>query len=55
MEKKAYSTKEVQEFTGLGRDAVLKLIKTGKIKAVRAGRRWLISVQALDNFLNGNV
>lgn len=53
MEKKAYNTKEIQELTGLGRDAVLKLLKTGKLKAVRVGRRWLISAQALDNFLNG--
>ncbi|WP_094602864.1 hypothetical protein SPSIL_009840 [Sporomusa silvacetica DSM 10669] len=51
MEKKAYNTKEIQELTGLGRDAVLKLLKTGKL--VRVGRRWLISVQALDSFLNG--
>lgn len=51
MEKQAYSIKELREQTGIGKNLAYKLIETGKIKTIRAGRRILIPSWAFEEFL----
>lgn len=51
MEQTVFSIKETQKITKLGRNTIDKLIKTGQLKVVRAGRRVLIPKWALDEFL----
>ena len=36
----------------IGRDAVYRLLKEGRIRSVRVGRRYIIPREALDEFLN---
>lgn len=49
----AYSVKEVQAFLGIGEPLIFKLLASGKIRSVKAGRRRLIPKAALDDFLAG--
>lgn len=42
---------EGRKVLGLSRNPFMDLLYTGKIKAVKAGSRWLIPVWALDEFL----
>lgn len=51
MEKNFFSTTEVAEILGISRIAVFRKIKSGKIKAEKAGRGFVISREELDNFL----
>ena len=52
MDKKVYEIKECMQMLGLSRNTITKLIKTGQLKAVRAGeRRWLIPAVAIDQML----
>ena len=50
--KVAYSPDEARAILGMSRNPFMNLLISGQIKGVKAGRRWLISSQALDNFLN---
>ncbi|MDR3589809.1 MAG: helix-turn-helix domain-containing protein [Negativicutes bacterium] len=49
--KKVYEVTEVQQVLGLSRNTVMALLLSGKLKSVRAGRRWLIPAWALDSYL----
>lgn len=49
-----YRISEVCDITGLGRTTVYKLIKEGRLDAVRVtGRLVLIPAKSLDEFLTG--
>lgn len=50
--KAVYSPNEAMEITGLSRNTFMNLLYSGQLKGIKAGRRWLISSQALNNFLN---
>jgi|GEM_PF-1487727 len=47
----AFSIEEAAQSLGCGRNAVLQLIKDGRLRVVRAGRRILVPTAALDAFL----
>jgi len=53
MNKKVFTITETQEALGLARNTVMSLINNGKLRAVRAGRRWLIPSEAIDAYLRG--
>lgn len=50
-EKLAYSVKEFRKFTGLCKNLTYKLLESGELKSVRAGRRILIPAWAVEEFL----
>lgn len=39
----------------LSRPSVVGLIESGRLHAVKVGRKWLISASSLDRFVNGEV
>lgn len=49
--KAALSIEEAQEYLGLGRTKLYSLLKTGKLKALKLGKRTLIRRVDLDIFL----
>lgn len=52
IERVAYGPKEAAEAVGLSRDSIDGEIKAGHIKAVRFGRRVLISKKELQGFID---
>jgi excisionase family DNA binding protein len=54
IEKKAYSPALAAQATGLHVNTVRELIRTGKLRAIKLQRKYLISVVDLQNFLSGN-
>lgn len=48
----AYSVSQSCEITSLGRTSIYAAIKCGELKALKVGRRTLISAEALRSFLN---
>ena len=51
MEKKVLRPHEAAEVLGVTSKTVYNLIRWGELRAVRAGRVWLIPKEALDEFL----
>jgi len=49
----AYSIKKAAELSDLSHWTLRKAISVGKLKALRVGRKLLISPQELERFLNG--
>ena len=45
--------KKVQELLGLSKTTVAELLHSGKIKSQRAGRKYLISRKAVEQFGDG--
>lgn len=39
----------------IGRDAVYRLLREGRIRSVRVGRKYIITSEALEDFLNSRV
>ena len=39
----------------LSRPSVVGLIESGRLHAVKVGRKWLVSASSLDRFVNGEV
>lgn len=48
------NNEQLQELTGLGRDKILELLRSGKIPSVRVGRRYLVTRAHLESFLSGS-
>ena len=44
---------DVKKILKVSRSTVMSLLESSKIKSVRAGARWLITRNAVDDFLNG--
>jgi excisionase family DNA binding protein len=38
---------------GISKTSIYRAMATGKLKSVKVGKRYLISEEALNNFLNG--
>ena len=53
-EKLAMSVEEASVYTGIGRNTLRKLISERKIPVLRIGRKILIRMETLDNFLRIN-
>ena len=47
-----YSVEEVARVLGIGRNTAYEAVRTGKIPALRIGRRYLIPVDALQRLLS---
>lgn len=41
---------EVMDILGVGKNTVYRLLNTGKIKGVRIGRSWRITLRSLEEF-----
>ncbi|MEF2278786.1 helix-turn-helix domain-containing protein [Deinococcus sp. YIM 134068] len=44
---------EVAPLLGVGRNGVYDLIRTGQLRSIRVGRKILIPLSAIEEFLNG--
>ena len=53
IEKMAFSVDEAGLRAGLGRDKIYAAIKSGHLQARKAGRRTLITTDALRRYLDG--
>lgn len=51
MDKRFFSTSEVALLLGISRQAIFKKIKSGEIKAVKAGRNFVISRKYLPEIM----
>ena len=50
--KATYSISETMAATGLGRTTINELIKTERLRTIKVGRRRLVPVAALADFLD---
>lgn len=48
------TNEEIRALTGLGRDKVLELLRSGAIPSVKVGRRYLVTRAHLEAFLAGH-
>ena len=55
MNKKYYSTMEVGKILHLSRVAILKRIKSGKLKAERVGKNFIVSNEAVMEALGKSI
>ena len=44
---------EAGELLGIGRNGIYDLIRQGKIRSIKIGRKILIPISAIDDFLKG--
>ncbi|MBA7672215.1 hypothetical protein ES703_80389 [subsurface metagenome] len=51
--KQFYNVKTLSEMLFVPVDTVRKYIREGKIKAIKVGKRYLVSLENLDKFLSG--
>jgi excisionase family DNA binding protein len=50
----AYSPAEVAMALGVSRDLVDELVRTGRLRSVKAGHRRLIGLRQIEEFLAGD-
>ena len=53
IQKQAYNRKEAAVYLGMAENTFVKLLKSGEVKFIRVGRRVLIPIKALDEWLDG--
>ncbi len=53
IERVALTPSEVSKILGLSYRMVLRLCQSGRLHAVKAGDRYLLSQKSVDEFLNG--
>jgi excisionase family DNA binding protein len=53
-ERKIFYPEDLARETGLGLSLIYRLLRTGEIKSIRAGDRWLISRSNFEAWANGN-
>lgn len=51
---RAYRPDDLPGMLALSRAMVYKLLRTGTIRSVRAGRRYIVPADAVTEFLNGS-
>ena len=49
-----YRPAELMRVLGLGRNTVYALLRSGRIRSVKIGRRYLVTQEALHEFLTDN-
>lgn len=49
----AYTPADCRPLLRLGRDKVYDLIRTGQLRSVRVGRKYLVPADAISEFLKG--
>lgn len=52
---KLYDLKEVEKLLNLNIQTVRKLIKEGKLKASKVGTHYIVTDEAIKDFLNANL
>jgi len=52
-QKVAYSPEEFGKLIGVHEQTVYRFLRSGQIKAVKLGRKWVIPHKTLEAFLNG--
>ena len=52
---KTYDIKEASKILQYNEEYLRRLIKTGKIKAVKVGRKWIIKEETIKELLKGYV
>jgi excisionase family DNA binding protein len=52
MDRKTFSPEEAAKIIGVGRTLIFEEIRGGRLEAKKAGRRTLITAEALDNWLS---
>lgn len=55
MQKKLLKTEEVAELLGIAQFTVRKYIRQGKIKAVKLGKRFLVTEEQVQDFLEQHI
>jgi excisionase family DNA binding protein len=50
--KMAYSIEEIAILAGLGRDSIYEAIRKGQLEARKAGRRTLVTAEAVRRYLD---
>ena len=55
MDLQIYTKAEAQRILRVGSNKIGELLGTGRIKAIKEGRRWLIPSSSLNNFINEGV
>lgn len=53
MEAKVVTIAQACKMLGVCRNKLADLLQSGKIHAIKSGRRWLIPTWAIDRFLEG--
>ena len=48
-----YEAKEIEPILRLGKNAVNALLRSGKLRSVRYGKKYLIPASAITDFLSG--
>jgi excisionase family DNA binding protein len=48
-----YEAKEIEPILRLGKNAVNALLRSGQLRSVRYGKKYLIPASAITDFLNG--
>lgn len=48
-----YKPEDVGPLLGIGRNSTYELIRSGKLRSIRVGRKILIPASAIYDFLNG--
>lgn len=46
-----YTPKEIERLLGLSKNSVNALLRSGQLRSIRYGRKWLIPRSALEEFL----
>lgn len=49
------TTEEVMELLNIGKNALYKLLASGKLKAFRIGRNWKIPRKSVDEYIDNMV
>ena len=49
-----YKPLELMQLLGIGRNTVYALLRSGRIRSVKVGSRYLVTQEALHEFLTGN-
>lgn len=50
--KTFFSPDEARAILGLSRNTFMNLLYSGQLKGIKAGRRWIISLKAIESFAN---
>ena len=55
MDLQIYTKAEAQRILRVGTNKIGELLATGRIKAIKEGRRWLIPAESLKEFISGGI
>ena len=53
MTQEAYNVKQVAEKLGVRIEAIRRYIKSGRLKAVKVGNKYIVSEDNYNDFING--